>query len=104
MKKNVYICVTESVAVQQKLTEHCKSTILQLKKKPQGLRFLWCLGEWGRTAAELFGIASSNNTERGPSGRQESPGRPGLQRREQCKQLDRPVTGEGQGPRESRVS
>ena len=30
IKKNVYICIT---AVQQKLTQHCKSTILQLKKK-----------------------------------------------------------------------
>ena len=29
MKKNIYIDTTESLAVQQKLTEHCKSTILQ---------------------------------------------------------------------------
>jgi hypothetical protein len=30
-----YICIylTESPAVQQKLTQHCKSTILQLKKQ-----------------------------------------------------------------------
>ena len=26
-KKNVYICITGSFAVHQKLTEHCKSTI-----------------------------------------------------------------------------
>ena len=38
MEKNTikeYICIhiSESPAVQQKLTQHCKSTILQLKKK-----------------------------------------------------------------------
>ena len=30
MKKNIYICITESyLAIQQKLTQYCKSTILQ---------------------------------------------------------------------------
>ena len=32
-KEYVYICITESLAVHQKLTQHCKSTILQLRKK-----------------------------------------------------------------------
>ena len=34
-KKNIYIYIkkTESLAVHQKLTQNCKSTILQLKKK-----------------------------------------------------------------------
>ena len=27
-----YICITESLSVQQKLTQHCKYTILQFKK------------------------------------------------------------------------
>ena len=30
-KKNVYMCILGHFAVQQKLTEHCKSTIPQLK-------------------------------------------------------------------------
>ena len=38
MKKNIYICITESLAVHQKLTQHCKSTILQLKKKKKRKR------------------------------------------------------------------
>ena len=33
MKKNVYICITEALTVPQKLTQHCKSTILQEKKR-----------------------------------------------------------------------
>ena len=28
----IYICINESIFVQQKLPEHCKSTILQYKK------------------------------------------------------------------------
>ena len=33
IQKTVYIVITEShIAVQQKLTQHCKSTILQFKK------------------------------------------------------------------------
>ena len=40
MEKNTikeYICIhiSESPAVQQKLTQHCKSTILQLQKKTE---------------------------------------------------------------------
>ena len=38
-KKNVYMCILGHFAVQQKLTEHCKSTIPQLKtikKKKKG--------------------------------------------------------------------
>ena len=31
-KKNVYVCITESFAVQQRLAHHCKSTILKKKK------------------------------------------------------------------------
>ena len=30
-KKNVYMCILSHFAVQQKLTEHCNSTIPQLK-------------------------------------------------------------------------
>ena len=39
MKNNIYMYththtyITESFAIHQKLTQHCKSTILQLKKK-----------------------------------------------------------------------
>ena len=32
-KKNVYICRLGHYAVQQKLTQHCKSTILKKRKK-----------------------------------------------------------------------
>ena len=32
-KKNVYMCITESLAAQPKLTQHCKLTILQQKNK-----------------------------------------------------------------------
>ena len=31
--KNAYMCETESLAGQQRLAQHCKSTTLQLKKK-----------------------------------------------------------------------
>ena len=40
MKKNIYIDTAESLAVRQKLTEHCKSTILRhnfLKKVEVGV-------------------------------------------------------------------
>ena len=33
IKKNVCVCTTESLCLQQKLTQHCKSTILQLKSE-----------------------------------------------------------------------
>ena len=33
IKKNEHMCTTESLAVQQKLAQRCKSTTLQLKKK-----------------------------------------------------------------------
>ena len=38
-KKNVYMCILGHFAVQQKLTEHCKSTIPQLKTIKKKKRF-----------------------------------------------------------------
>ena len=33
MKKNIYVCMSESFTVYQKLTQRCRSTIPQFKKK-----------------------------------------------------------------------
>ena len=44
-EKNIYI--TESLAIHQKLTQHCKSTVLQLKKNHYVLHSVHCCQSLG---------------------------------------------------------
>ena len=47
---DIYECISDSLCLQQKLTQHCKATILQLRKKPtnkveiEGNFFNWIKG------------------------------------------------------------